>query len=109
MANHTDAVTGEAAGTQVGITKFTDLGENFYQTAVTSAIDQLPVGSLIWNDAALAAFSSKSDLAGVAKQKLLVLQVLFLISSFKAKEVIFLIHIHYHRTILTHSTRVTVL
>ncbi|MGA7721729.1 MAG: T9SS type A sorting domain-containing protein [Ignavibacteriaceae bacterium] len=60
-----DAVTGEAAGTQVGITKFTDLGENFYQTAVTSAIDQLPVGSLIWNDAALAAFSSKSDLAKV--------------------------------------------
>jgi hypothetical protein len=36
-----------------GITKFTDLIENFAQTGTVklSTIDQLPIGSLIWNDA----------------------------------------------------------
>jgi hypothetical protein len=56
-----DAITQEAAGTQVGIRTFTDLSENFYQTANMSSIDQLPIGSLIWNDAALKAFNSKAD------------------------------------------------
>lgn len=71
-----DAVKGEAAGTQVGITKFTDLSENFYQTANTSTIDNLPIGSLIWNDAAIKAYNSKDALNkvmtayGYAKQSL---------------------------------------
>lgn len=58
-----DAVMGEALGTQVGITKFTDLTENFSQSTVMSKIDNLPVGSLIWNDAQLAAFNSATDFA----------------------------------------------
>jgi hypothetical protein len=60
-----DAVTGEGSGIQVGITKFTDLTEDFSQTAHLSTIDNLPIGSLIWNDAQLAAFSSTADLAKV--------------------------------------------
>jgi hypothetical protein len=56
-----DTVTGEGTGIQVGITKFTDLTENFWQTAVISRIDQLPVGAVIWNDAAFAAYSSAAD------------------------------------------------
>jgi Secretion system C-terminal sorting domain len=55
-----DKVTGEAAGTQVGIRTFTDLTENFYQTANKSTIDGLPIGSLIWNDAAIKAYNSKA-------------------------------------------------
>jgi hypothetical protein len=56
-----DAITGEAAGTQVGIRTFTDLTENFYQTANLSTIDRLPIGSLIWNDAAIKAYNSKIE------------------------------------------------
>ncbi len=35
---------------QVGISKFTDLTENFRQSSVISTIDGFPVGSLIWDD-----------------------------------------------------------
>jgi hypothetical protein len=59
-----DAVTG-ATGEQVGIRTFTDLKENFYQTANLSKLDNLPIGSLIWNDAAIKAFNSKTDFAAV--------------------------------------------
>jgi hypothetical protein len=56
-----DAITGEGPGIQVGITKFTDLTENFSQNTVISELDGLPVGSLIWDDAKLAAYSSSMD------------------------------------------------
>ncbi|MGA9405941.1 MAG: T9SS type A sorting domain-containing protein [Bacteroidota bacterium] len=49
----TDAITNAttlAATDQVGISKFTDLTENFGQSSVTSKIDGFPVGSLIWDD-----------------------------------------------------------
>jgi len=46
-----------------GITKFTDLTENFSQTTVTSSIDKFPVGSLIWSDAVNASYA-----AGHAKE-----------------------------------------
>jgi hypothetical protein len=59
-----DAVTG-LTGQQVGIRTFTDLTENFYQTANLSTIDNLPIGSLIWNDAAIKAFNSTADYAKV--------------------------------------------
>jgi hypothetical protein len=45
-----DAITGEGAGIQVGITKFTDLTEDYSQTTHVSALDGFPLGSLIWND-----------------------------------------------------------
>ncbi|MFZ0454378.1 MAG: T9SS type A sorting domain-containing protein, partial [Ignavibacteriaceae bacterium] len=45
------------SGIQVGITKFTDFAENFNQTAQVSTIDNLPIGSLIWNDAQNAAYN----------------------------------------------------
>jgi Secretion system C-terminal sorting domain len=48
-----------------GITKFTDLTENFSQTTVMSALDGLPVGSLIWNDALNSNYSSSDDWAKV--------------------------------------------
>ena len=60
-------VYGEGAGVQVGITKFTDLVENFSQTNILSAIDGLPVGALIWNDAQLASFNSRNDLDAVSR------------------------------------------
>ena len=60
-----DAVTGEGAGIQVGITKFSDLTENFKQSANISTLDQLPIGSLQWDDAQIAAFSSSADWAKV--------------------------------------------
>jgi hypothetical protein len=60
-----DAITGEKTGTQVGIRTFTDLKENFYQTAAKSTIDNLPIGSLIWNDAAIKAYNSKTDFTQV--------------------------------------------
>ena len=41
-----------------GITKFTDLTENFSQSTHLSAIDGLPIGSLIWDDAKLASYNS---------------------------------------------------
>jgi hypothetical protein len=50
----TDAMTSGAAG----ISKFTDLTENFSQSTVISAIDALPVGALIWDDTKLAAYNS---------------------------------------------------
>jgi hypothetical protein len=56
-----DAITGEGTGIQVGITKFTDLTENFSQNTVISKLDGLPVGSLIWDDAKLADYNSSSD------------------------------------------------
>ena len=49
----TDGITVDmtlAAGDQLGITKFTDLTENFSQSSVVSAIDAFPVGSLLWDD-----------------------------------------------------------
>jgi hypothetical protein len=55
----TDAITQAttlASTDQVGISKFTDLTENFYQTANVSTIDGLPIGSLIWNDAQNASY-----------------------------------------------------
>jgi hypothetical protein len=43
-----------------GIAKFSDLNENFAQTGtvLTSSIDGLPLGSLIWDDAQNAAYNS---------------------------------------------------
>lgn len=55
----TDTMTTGAAG----IAKFTDLTENFSQSGHLSAIDGLPTGALIWDDAKLAAFNSATDLA----------------------------------------------
>jgi hypothetical protein len=60
-----DNITGEGTGTQVGIRTFTDLTENFYQTANKSTIDGLPIGSLIWNDAAIKAYNSKAEFNAV--------------------------------------------
>jgi hypothetical protein len=62
---HSDAITAEGPGIQVGIRKFTDLTENFSQNTVISKLDSLPVGSLIWDDAKLAAFNSTNDLNAV--------------------------------------------
>ena len=59
--NKTDGITRSRtleAGDQVGITKFTDLTENFSQSAVVSHIDGFPVGSLIWDDAQNAAYAA---------------------------------------------------
>ena len=47
----TDAITGDGAGIQIGVTKFTDFTENFNQTAHVSQIDNLPIGALMWDDA----------------------------------------------------------
>ena len=60
-----DTISGEGTGVQVGITKFSDLTENFSQTANISKLDRLPIGSLIWNDALLANFNSAADLNAV--------------------------------------------
>ncbi len=46
-----------AAGDQVGISKFTDLTENFSQSAVI-APDGFPVGSLIWDDKLNASYAA---------------------------------------------------
>ena len=48
---------------QAGITKFTDLTENFAQSTQLSGIDGLPIGALIWDDTKLAAYNSASDWA----------------------------------------------
>jgi hypothetical protein len=56
-----DAITKEGTGIQVGITKFTDLTENFSQSNILSKIDNLPIGSLIWDDAKFAAYNSALD------------------------------------------------
>ena len=52
---------------QVGISKFTDLTENFRQSSVISTIDGFPVGSLIWDDTQNAAYAAAhaSELAKV--------------------------------------------
>ena len=44
------------SGDQIGISKFTDLTENFSQSSHISSIDGLPLGSLMWNDAQNAAY-----------------------------------------------------
>jgi hypothetical protein len=51
----------ENAGANAGIAKFTDLTENFSQSAHISTIDGLPVGSLIWDDVKFAGYSSPAD------------------------------------------------
>jgi|YelNatPaOPRAMG01_1025707.scaffolds.fasta_scaffold11741_2 hypothetical protein len=56
-----DNVTTNGTGIQVGITKFTDLTENFSQTTDISTIDNLPIGSLIWNDSQNNAYNSSHD------------------------------------------------
>jgi hypothetical protein len=56
-----DTITGRGAGEQIGITKFTELTENFNQTAYLSQIDLLPIGSLIWDDNKLASYNSHED------------------------------------------------
>ena len=48
----------------MGITKFTDLKENWNST-VMSSIDNLPLGSLHWSDANIASFNSATDLAAI--------------------------------------------
>ena len=57
----TDAINASttlAASDQVGISKFTDLTENFSQSSVVSKIDGFPVGSLIWDDTKNAAYAA---------------------------------------------------
>jgi hypothetical protein len=66
----TDAVTSNGTGVQVGITKFTDLTENFSQSTLISSIDNLPVGSLIWDDAQLSKYNSDNDLISVNREYL---------------------------------------
>ncbi len=56
-----NGVKTENAGSNAGITKFTDLTENFSQSAHTSTIDNLPIGSLIWDDVKFANYSSAAD------------------------------------------------
>jgi len=53
----TDTMTGGPAG----ISKFTDLTENFSQSAHLSAIDNLPIGAMIWDDAKLTTYSSAAE------------------------------------------------
>jgi len=53
----TDKDTMEGAG----ITKFTDLTENFSQSTHISQIDGLPIGSLIWDDGKLASYNSATE------------------------------------------------
>ncbi len=57
----TDAITSGttlASTDQVGVSKFTDLTENFSQSSVVSTIDNFPVGSLIWDDTKNAAYAA---------------------------------------------------
>ena len=56
-----NGVKTENAGSNAGITKFTDLIENFSQSAHISAIDNLPIGSLIWNDSLYARYNPADD------------------------------------------------
>jgi Secretion system C-terminal sorting domain len=64
IADPTDPVTYPGGENGAGITKFTDLTEN-WNANVTSTIDGLPLGALIWNDARIAAFNSATDYAEV--------------------------------------------
>jgi hypothetical protein len=65
-----DNVVTDGAGIQVGITKFTDLTENFSQSGHLSVIDGLPIGSLIWDDGALASYNPAAAMAAVLRQYL---------------------------------------
>jgi hypothetical protein len=56
-----NGVKTENAGSNAGISKFTDLIENFSQSAHISAIDNLPIGSLIWNDSLYARYNPADD------------------------------------------------
>jgi len=56
-----NGVKTENAGDQAGIARFTDLTENFSQSTYISTIDNLPIGSLIWDDAQFAGFNSGDD------------------------------------------------
>ena len=56
-----NGVKTENAGAGAGITKFTDLIENFSQSAHISALDNLPIGSLIWDDSLNAAYVPADD------------------------------------------------
>ncbi len=62
-----DPTTIPGGGTETGggITHFTDLPENFNQSNAISSIDGLPVGSLSWNNAEIAAFNSANDFSAV--------------------------------------------
>ena len=51
----------EDAGANAGITRFTDLTENFRQSTHMSTIDNLPIGSLIWDDMEFAGYNSASE------------------------------------------------
>jgi hypothetical protein len=55
----------EDAGINAGIAKFTDLNENFSQSVHISTIDNLPIGSLIWDDNAFAHYNSADDYQNV--------------------------------------------
>jgi hypothetical protein len=66
-----DNVVTDGAGIQVGITKFTDLTENFSQSGHLSVIDGLPIGALIWDDSALANYNPAAAMAAVLLQYLL--------------------------------------
>ncbi|HXX62663.1 MAG TPA: T9SS type A sorting domain-containing protein [Bacteroidota bacterium] len=57
----TDKDTSDGAG----ISKFTDLTENFSQSSHISAIDGFPIGALIWDDAQLAAYNSENAVAAM--------------------------------------------
>ena len=66
----TDAITNTnilGPNDQVGISKFTDLTENFSQSTVISTNDGFPIGSLIWNDTQNAGYAAahSSELAKV--------------------------------------------
>ncbi|MFZ1977891.1 MAG: T9SS type A sorting domain-containing protein [Bacteroidota bacterium] len=56
-----NGVKTENAGSNAGITKFTDLIENFSQSTYISTIDYLPIGSLIWNDSLFAQYNPADD------------------------------------------------
>jgi hypothetical protein len=60
-----NGVKTEDAGANAGITKFTDLTENFNQSAHISTIDNLPIGSLIWDDNAFIHYNSADDYQNV--------------------------------------------
>lgn len=64
IASPTDPVTFPGGEKGIGITKFTDLTENWSST-VNSSIDRKPLGALIWNDVELAKFNSAADFAAV--------------------------------------------
>jgi len=67
----TDNISADGAGIQVGITKFTDLTENFSQSGHVSVIDGFPIGSLIWDDAILPTYHPAAAMAAVLSQYVL--------------------------------------